>query len=198
MNVEKLMIREIHTCRPETSLNEAAREMWQGDCGVLPVVDAEQRVVGMITDRDAFMGAFLQGRPLPDLAVGNSMAREVFSCRPTDTVDDVIRSMGEHRVRRLPVVDAHGELLGIVSLNDIARHVEGMQDERDRSRLAPRFLHAVATICESRREAEVPEKTWTARGRPSAAPAESRSDAGAGPARSPAARSAASSPDREA
>ena len=161
MNVEKLMIREVHTCRPETSLNDAALEMWEGDCGVLPVVDGEHRVVGMITDRDAFMGAFLQGRALPDLPVGNSMAREVFSCRPTDTVDDVIRSMGSHRVRRLPVVDARGELLGIVSLNDIARHVRGLRDERERSRLAPRFIEALARICAGRQEPEEPEELET-------------------------------------
>lgn len=157
MRAQDWMTRDVRTCRPETSLNDAANEMWQGDCGILPVLDDDQKVVGVITDRDVCMGAYLQGKALSDLPVRNSMSRTVFSCRPSDSIEDVIRCMADHQVRRVPVVDARGKLAGIVSLNDLARHVVSLAEERERARLVPRFVEALASICETQAGVEVPE-----------------------------------------
>ena len=157
MRAQDWMTRDVRTCRPETSLNDAAHEMWQGNCGILPVVDADRKVVGVITDRDVCMGAYLQGMVLSDLPVGNSMSRAVFACRPSDSIEDVIRCMADHQVRRVPVVDAKGSLVGILSLSDLARHVVALVDERERARLVPRFVEALASICEPTARVQVPE-----------------------------------------
>jgi CBS domain-containing protein len=164
------MTRDVRTCRPETSLNDAASEMWRGDCGILPVVDGDRRVVGLITDRDVCMGAYLQGKPLSELPVRDSMSRAVFACRPSDSIEDVVRCMADHQVRRVPVTGARGELLGILSLNDLARHLVSL-GERERARLVPRFVEAQASICEPRAQTALPEPIPAARvARPAAMP----------------------------
>lgn len=119
MNAIDIMNREVATCGPQDSLNRAAQLMWERDIGCLPVVDAENRPVGMITDRDICMAAYTQGGALSSLQVGNAMSRDVSTCDANDTIDRAERRMREHQVRRLPVVDS-GKLVGIVSLNDIA------------------------------------------------------------------------------
>lgn len=163
MKAEDWMTRDVRTCRPETSMNEAAHLMWARDCGALPVVGADARVVGMITDRDLCMGAYLQGKALKDLRVGDSMTRTVFSCQATDPIEEVIRCMGNNQVRRVPVVDARGKPVGILSLNDLARQVVALQDERQRTRLLPRLVEALASICETR-AGETPEVVPVQRG----------------------------------
>lgn len=118
MKIEELMTRRVVACRPDTDLGHVARLMWENDCGCVPVVDAEDRVVGIVTDRDIAMGAQFQGRALSELRASACMASAVTSCRPTDSAESVARLMGEKRVRRVPVTDAAGRLLGIVSLGD--------------------------------------------------------------------------------
>jgi len=151
------MTRDVRTCTPETSLNDAAYQMWCGDCGVLPVVSGDQTVVGVITDRDVCMAACLRGATLRDLKVGDAMSRTVFSCQAIDSIEDVIRCMADHQVRRVPVVDARGKLVGLLAANDLARQLVGLADERSRTRLTPRFVEALASISETRTLAEVPE-----------------------------------------
>lgn len=163
MKAEEWMTREVRTCRPETSMNEAAHQMWAGDCGVLPVVDADQRVVGMVTDRDMCMGAYIQGKSLKDMRVADAMSHVTFSCQPSDSIEQVIRRMGDKQVRRVPVIDARGKLVGILSLNDLARRLVGVADERERGRLVPRLVEALAAICETRECATVPELVPPAR-----------------------------------
>lgn len=155
MKAENWMIRKVCTCRPETGMNEAAYLMWQNDCGVLPVVDAQDKVVGLITDRDLCMGACLRGKSLADLRVEEAMSHDVFACLPSDTIEQVIRLMGDHQVRRIPVVDTQQRLVGILSLNDLVRKLVG-QDARLRAGLEPRLVEALASISETR-TAAVPE-----------------------------------------
>jgi CBS domain-containing protein len=94
--------------------------MWKQDVGSLPVVENE-RVVGMITDRDACMAAYIQGRRLDQIEVRVAMSRNLYSCDPDATPAEAEAVMTEHQVRRLPVVDGDGRLLGIVTLADLAR-----------------------------------------------------------------------------
>ena len=121
MKVADLMSTAVATCRPEDSLHYAAERLWHGDCGALPVVDSDENVVGMITDRDVCMGGFTQRRALPQVSVAQSMARYVITCEGNETVTSALEKMAKARVRRVPVVDEQGKLSGILSINDIVR-----------------------------------------------------------------------------
>jgi CBS domain-containing protein len=123
MRIQEVMSNAIATCRPNESLNRAAQIMWEHDCGSVPVVDEELRVVGMITDRDVCMAAYTQGRALSEIPVASACAQVVVSCRLSDTIHTVENLMRAAQIRRLPVIDEHGKLCGVVSLADLARHV---------------------------------------------------------------------------
>jgi CBS domain-containing protein len=121
-----LMSASLHTCSPGDSLERAAGILWEGDCGALPVVNEAGRLVGMITDRDICMAVYTQGRPPSGCAVSDSMSRRIRVCAPDDSIEHLAQLMSAHQVRRLPVVDSEGRLLGIVSLADVARHLNGL------------------------------------------------------------------------
>jgi Mg/Co/Ni transporter MgtE len=108
----------------------AAKIFWEHDCGGAPVVDDNGRVVGMITDRDCLMAAFTRGRKLDDLSVQSAMAHMVFSIREDQSVEAAAERMAEHAVRRLPVVDAHGRLVGMVSFADVCSPKAGLKAEQ--------------------------------------------------------------------
>jgi CBS domain-containing protein len=148
MKIENWMNRDVACCRPESSMSEAAHLMWEKDCGVLPVVDSDEHVVGVITDRDLCMGAYHRGSSLNDLRVEESMSRTVHTCRESDPIEEVIRRMGDNQVRRVPVLDASGRLVGILSMNDILRRLVGPENRRERAQLTPRLIEAQAAICE--------------------------------------------------
>jgi CBS domain-containing protein len=121
MRAEQLMTRNVYTCKSEDSLEHAAGLMWQRDVGCLVVVDDELRPMGMITDRDVAMAAFLQGVPLKDGRVASAMARDVRTCRGDEPLADVEALMRMAKIRRVPVVDGDGRLMGLLTLGDIAR-----------------------------------------------------------------------------
>jgi CBS domain-containing protein len=123
MKVQEIMSTTVIACRPEDSVNQAAQIMWEHDCGAVPVVDADERVVGMLTDRDVCMAAYTQGRPLWDVPVANACSHAVYSCQLNDTLQTAENLMRVAQIRRLPVVDDGGKLRGIVSLGDLAAHV---------------------------------------------------------------------------
>jgi CBS domain-containing protein len=121
--VEQLMSRNVATCRPDDPVNVAAQIMWERDCGVVPVTACDGdggRVVGMITDRDVCMAAYTQGRLLTEVPVATAMSREVRTCTPDDPIGGVLRFMASAQLRRLPVVDDAGRLVGLLSLADVA------------------------------------------------------------------------------
>jgi CBS domain-containing protein len=130
MKIEQLMSRPVKCCRPEETVNCAAQIMWEADVGCVPVIDADSRVIGMITDRDIAMAAYTQGRPLDGISVESAMAKRVYSCSANDDVSLAEKRMQQNQVRRLPVVDATGSLIGIVSMNDIA--IAAAQDKSGR------------------------------------------------------------------
>jgi CBS domain-containing protein len=122
MKVQHVMSKAVRCCRPEDDLASAARLLWTGDCGALPVVVGDgRRVVGMLTDRDICMAAWTQGKPLFELPVEIAMATDVATCRPDEDLQVVLARLRERRVRRLPVVDDANQVLGLISLVDIAR-----------------------------------------------------------------------------
>lgn len=121
MKLSEIMKTSVATCSPDETLAVAAERMWQRDVGCLPVVDHQGQVRAMVTDRDICMAAYTQGKPIFAIPVSVAMSRQLVACLPSDTVSGAEQMMREHRVRRLPVIDGHGRLLGIVSLNDLAR-----------------------------------------------------------------------------
>jgi CBS domain-containing protein len=119
MRAKELMTTHVLTCQEGDSLERAAQLMWERDVGAIPVVDSDQRVIGMITDRDICMAAYTQGCGLAARSVGSAMSREPHTCKSDDGIPLVEEMMRRHQVRRLPVVDG-GRLVGMVSLNDLA------------------------------------------------------------------------------
>jgi CBS domain-containing protein len=117
MKVRDCMSRDVHLARPDDTICDAARAMAEIDAGALPVAEID-RLVGMITDRDIALRAVAQGRG-PDTRVDQVMTREVLYCFEDQDTDDVLRNMGDQKVRRLPVVDREKQLIGIVSLSDM-------------------------------------------------------------------------------
>lgn len=143
MRVEKIMTKQVSSCSPESTLAEAARLMWEHDCGCLPVCagNGATRVAGVITDRDICMSALFKGLPLHELRVSDAMSRQLESCRPGDPIADAEKVMRQARIRRLPVVDEQGSLLGIITLADLAR-------EAARAGMEKEVGDTLAAICE--------------------------------------------------
>src|SRR5262245_18464773 len=124
MNVAQLVTRSVQTVSAENMLDEAAEKMWRADIGCLPVVNGDARPIGFITDRDIGMAAYTQGTPLRAIQVATAMSKEVFSCVDSDSLIEAEETMRSRNVRRLPVVNAQGKLIGIISLNDLAREAD--------------------------------------------------------------------------
>jgi CBS domain-containing protein len=123
MKIARLMRTEVITCRAVDALDEAARLMWQHDIGCLPVVDPSGQVIGMVTDRDVCMAAYRHGLALHALPVVAAMSCAVVACRVDDSVFGVERALRDHQLRRMPVLDHDDRLVGIISLNDLARAI---------------------------------------------------------------------------
>jgi CBS-domain-containing membrane protein len=124
MNVSELMTNPVKTCTTADNLQRAAQIMWEGDCGAVPVVDGEDSVVGMITDRDICMAAYTRGLALWQMQVSDTMSKEVHQILASDRLEAAEDVMKSARVRRVPVLDGGGRLVGIVSMNDLARHAQ--------------------------------------------------------------------------
>jgi CBS domain-containing protein len=151
MKVKDLMTSEIKSCREYNTLSTAAQVMWDHDIGCVPIVDHENRVVGMLTDRDVCMSAYLQSGSLTSLSVTSAMSKEVFSCRPDDDLASVERLMREKQIHRVPVVDGQGCLVGIISVNDIAQ--EAMQEgqtKKAREVSDAEVTGTIASVCAPR------------------------------------------------
>jgi CBS domain-containing protein len=153
MKVNDLMTREVKSCPAFSTLGTAAGIMWDNDCGCVPVIDQESRVIGMLTDRDICMAAYLQGQPLNVLPVTGAMSKQVFSCKAEDDLAFAEQTMREKKVRRLPVIDAQGHLAGIISLNDIARETEREEEAKTTPRQVTdtELIRLFAELCEPRR-----------------------------------------------
>lgn len=147
MKVREVMNQPAVTCRPEDTLNTAAQLMWERDCGAIPVVNEDGALVGMLTDRDICMAAYTQGTALSAIPVQNAMARQIFTCHADNSLRDAEQLMSEKQIRRLPVVDGDERIIGVISLNDIARYAAsarpGDSFERD-------LTNTFAAICEPR------------------------------------------------
>jgi len=119
-----MKVKEVMTPNPTAiwlteSLADAAQLMWENDCGVLPIIKDSRKVVGLITDRDICMATAIKQANPSEISVEEVMTGRVFTANPDDEVAQAMQTMQEHKIRRLPVVNADGELEGILSMNDL-------------------------------------------------------------------------------
>ncbi len=119
MKVFEVMTIEVGFCRLEDDLTNAAQIMWEKDCGIVPVVDSEKRVVGVITDRDICIAAATRNRQTSQIKASEMNFRAPVVCAMEDDLKDVLRRMRKYKVKRLCVTNQFKELLGVISLTDI-------------------------------------------------------------------------------
>ena len=118
MKVAEAMTRDVRVSSPDQTIREAARAMAELDTGVMPVGEND-RLVGMITDRDIAIRGVAEGKG-PDAPVREVMTPDVTYCFDDEDIRDVARTMAENQVRRLPVLNRDKRLVGIISLGDVA------------------------------------------------------------------------------
>jgi CBS domain-containing protein len=106
------------TVEPGTSIKDAAQRMKSDDVGALPVVEGD-RLTGMITDRDIAIRAVAEGKL--DATVGEVASKDVISIDPQQSLEEAARLMAEHQIRRLPVCEEDGRLVGIIAQADVAQ-----------------------------------------------------------------------------
>ena len=151
MRVNQIASQPVIACRPEDSLERAAQLMWEQDIGFLVVLDGEDRLAGVITDRDICMAAYTRGQRLRAIPVRDVMAHDVFTVEAGEIVTAAEQMMAEHQVRRLPVIDGQGRVIGVLSLNDVAREVKSELWQRHAEVDSAAFSRALGSICEPRR-----------------------------------------------
>ena len=117
-----VMTRDVACVLADDPAERAARLMLDCDCGAIPVVGRGGRIRGMVTDRDIAVRLVARGVDTRRARVGDCMTHEVFACHEFDAAEDCLREMSRHQVRRVPVVDDRGRVVGIVSQGDLARH----------------------------------------------------------------------------
>jgi CBS-domain-containing membrane protein len=149
------MTKQICSCRGDESLAVAARQLWDRDCGSMPVVDDRGHVRGMITDRDICMAALTTGRPLTELRVRDAMGKDVATTRPGDSLHEAEMIMRSRRVRRLPVLDEQNRVIGILSCNDLVRWVDDGGANGSTSHDAVHLMRTMATVGQSPHETRV-------------------------------------------
>ncbi len=153
MKVEQLMTCDVKVCTDTDTFNRAAQLMWEFDCGCIPVIHAngDGRVVGVITDRDIAMAAYTQGKDLWAIPVTSAMTRNVIACHTGDGISQAEALMRDNRLRRLPVLDRQERLVGIISLNDLAREAQREISGGRRAEVTGQGVaETLASVCQPR------------------------------------------------
>jgi len=111
----------VHTLAASATLEEAARELYEKRVGALVVMDAENAIIGVFSERDLVREIARRGAKALQDDVASAMSREVFTARMEETIDDCLSRMTDRRVRHLPVVEGV-RLVGIISIGDLVKH----------------------------------------------------------------------------
>ena len=119
-DLASVMTRNPQCVTEQDSLQDVARLLLDCDCGSLPVVGENERLIGMITDRDIVVRVVAQGRDCSQATVRDAMTSEVHSVREDDSLESVFHMMPENQGRRIPVVDENQRVIGIVAQADLA------------------------------------------------------------------------------
>jgi CBS domain-containing protein len=144
MKVKELMTKDVTACTEATDLATVAKMMWDADCGIVPVVDDNRRVIGVITDRDICIAAATRALDPASIRVGEAMAKNVATCTEDADPRSALEILKERRVRRLPVVNRQDRLVGILSVSDLVTRADCRQGT-----VVPgeEFLNTFRAIC---------------------------------------------------
>lgn len=152
MRAEEIMTKPIITCQSNEMLEEAARKLWDHDCGVIVIVDDKGRLVGMLTDRDICMAAFTQGRMLTEIPIHVAMARTVYRATPQQSTNEIQELMASKQIRRIPVVDIENKPIGIITVNDLVRDVVRPSSKVDGG--IWKVVRTLSAVCQPRGHAQ--------------------------------------------
>jgi CBS domain-containing protein len=130
MKVADVMTRAVEPVDPTATVQQAAMRMAELDVGALLVGTAE-RLEGVLTDRDILMRLVVNGRHPAEVIVRDVMSSSIFACNPDDTVEAAFAEMRQRQVRRMPVLDQAGRLLGIVTLSDLSKAISGPEQVQE-------------------------------------------------------------------
>jgi CBS domain-containing protein len=124
VTAREIMTRDVKSVAPDASLRDVAEIMKSENCGIVPVVDEERRLRGVVTDRDIVIRSIAEGKGAGDLRVRDVMTADVEAVTGEEELTAVVALMGERQVRRVPVVDRNDRLLGIISMADVANRAD--------------------------------------------------------------------------
>lgn len=150
MKVKELMTREVGFCTHLDKLAQAALMMREKDCGIVPIVDQNLKVIGIITDRDVCLAVAAHGQKAAGVLTQDFIGGKVISCAENDKITDILKKMRKNQIKRLPVTSQDGKLIGIISLADIVQNTDGKSVRREIlkaiksiSRPRPILLHEI-------------------------------------------------------
>ena len=145
MNVQALMNSNVKYAGTDASVADVITVMEKNACGAVPIVNAQNKVVGMITDRDICLALGRRSLPAAEIPVAEVMSRRVYACGPDEEVLAALQTMENKKVRRLPVIDGNGQLVGILSMDDIVLHAESGAEKVEQT-LEPSYGQTVDTL----------------------------------------------------
>ena len=157
MQIRDVMTQAVKTCRAETNLAEAATLMWENDCGVLPVVNEENQVIGLLTDRDICMAVVTQNQLASKLNAGQVISGKVYGCAEEEEIGNAIKVMKDMQVRRIPVIAKNGTLQGILSLSDLALKADPKPDQGNGDFSYEDVLKVLKAVSETHKQVEQAE-----------------------------------------
>jgi CBS-domain-containing membrane protein len=146
MKVKEVMMGTPYFIPLAANLGMATELMWKGNCRFLPVLDAEKKVCGVITDRDICVALGTRNQTAGQVLVEEVAQRKVYACNPEDNIDMALQTMREGHVRRSPVVDFNGNLAGVVSMDDLLLRAEPDRVGREPGLSADEVVRSYRTI----------------------------------------------------
>lgn len=143
MNVQAIMTSSPYYAARRATMADIAKLMADHEIGVVPIVDAANRVLGILTDRDLCKAIATMNRPACDIPALTLASKPVITCGPEEELESALKTMRNHHIRRLPVVDKDGKLQGILSIDDVVLRSE---EAREKSQSGVSFTDAVQTL----------------------------------------------------
>ena len=136
MNVRDVMTPGPASCTAGINLGAAVEILWNDNCGMLPVIDGDERVISVITERDICIALGTRNRLPGEITVGEVVTHHAICCGAADDVRSALAKMLEAGVRRLPVVNTQGKLEGILALDDVVEPILLKNTARDNGQAA--------------------------------------------------------------
>src|ERR1700693_2636139 len=124
MRVKDVMVRTAASCKPQSNLAEATEILWNRNCVMLPVLNSQGDVIGVVTDGDICIALGTRNRLAGEIPVEEIISWKLFLCKPDEDIRSALMTMAREQVRRLPVINAEGKLEGILSMDDVILHAD--------------------------------------------------------------------------